>query len=112
MGGSSKGFGFFGSVEDSVLPRFLPIITEIRLSLRSLSSFFCFSFCNFAVSFAASFSDFSASFALLLSFKESLESLLLMCKLLLELEPLSNEGMPKLKTDDFFCEEPGTDCEG
>lgn len=31
-------------------------------------------------------------------------SLLSPCKLLLELEPLSNEGNPKLRTDDFFCD--------
>lgn len=34
-------------------------------------------------------------------------SLLSPCRLLLELEPLSNEGNPKLSTDDFFCEELG-----
>jgi hypothetical protein len=43
---------------------------------------------------------------------ESFESLLSPCKLLRELDPLSKEGIPRLNTDDFFCVEPGVDCEG
>lgn len=93
------------------LPRFLPIITEIRLSLRSLSSFFCFSFRIFAFSFANSFSDFSASLDLCLSVGDSFESVFSACKLLLELDPFNNEGSPRLNTEDFFCAEPGVDCE-
>lgn len=90
------------------MPRFLPIITEMRLSLRSLSSFFCFSFCSFAASLAASFSAFSTS---LTRFASDAESLLSPCKLLLELDPFNKEGIPKLNTDDFFCAEVGVDCE-
>jgi len=46
------------------------------------------------------------------SVEESFKSLLSPCKLLLELDPLSNEGMPRLNTDDFFCADTGVDCEG
>jgi hypothetical protein len=80
----------------------------MRLSLRSLSSFFCLSFCSFAVSFA----NRSASFVRLFSFEESFESLFSACKLLLELDPFNNEGSPRLNTDDFFCAEAGVECEG
>lgn len=74
-------------------PLFLPINTEILLSLRSLSSFLCFSL-----------SDEEAAvsrllFASLFSLSE--------CKLRLELEPFSNDGNPRLSTEDFLAE-PGT----
>ena len=75
------------------LPLFLPMSTDILLSLRSFWS--CF--------------DFSPSRDLRLSFV-SLPvpaSLLSPWRFLLELDPLSNEGKPKLSTDDFFCAEPG-----
>jgi hypothetical protein len=116
------GFGFLGSVDDRVykfqmaepnntisqgcltLPRFLPISTEILLSLLSLSSFLCLSFSNFSFSF-------SASLALWFSLTSLLESLLSACRLLLELDPLSNDGSPRLNTDDFFCANPGTEDE-
>ena len=74
------------------LPRFLPIRTEILLSLRSLSSFFDF----------FSSDDVAASrplFASLFSLSE--------CRLRLELEPFNNDGKPKLNTDDFLAD-PGT----
>ncbi len=70
-------------------PRFLPISTEILLSLRSLSSFFGFSL-----------SDDVAALSRLLFTSFSLSE----CRLRLELEPLSNEGRPKLNTEDFFAE--------
>lgn len=55
MGGRFTGdLGFRGSVDESVLPLFLPIKTEMRLSLLSLSSFFLFSFSIFAFSFSLS----------------------------------------------------------
>lgn len=65
--------------------------TDILLSLRSLSSFFL-------LSLSESF-EVDVSLALF----ESLFSLS-ECKLLLELEPLSNDGRPKLNTDDFLCD--------
>lgn len=83
-----------GSVEDRVFPRFLPIRTDILLSLRSLSSFFCLSFSAFA---SLSFS-FSASLAFCISLAASLESA---CKLLLEVDPFKRE-----RTEDFL---PGVD---
>lgn len=74
------------------LPRFLPMRTEILLSLRSLSSFLCFSFSeSFALSLPLFVSPFSLS----------------ECKLLRELEPFSNDGRPKLRTDDFLWVDPG-----
>lgn len=79
----------------------------MRLSLRSLSSLFCFSFCSLAASFAASRSAFSTS---LERFASEAESLLSPCKLLLELD-FNNEGIPKLNTEDFFCADAGVDCE-
>lgn len=69
--------------------------TEILLSLRSLSSFFDF----------FSSDDVAAALSLLL-FAASLFSLS-ECRLRLELEPFSNDGKPKLNTDDFFAD-PGT----
>ena len=69
------------------MPRFRPISTEILLSLRSFSSFFCFSL---------SVRRPLSSFAL----RESLFSLS-ECMLRRELEPLRSDGNPK--TDDFFC---------
>lgn len=69
--------------------------TEIRLSLRSLSSFF-----NFDLS------AFSFSFCLdrLASRSESLPVSLLSppWRLFLELEPLRREGIPRLNTEDFL----------
>lgn len=43
-GRATAGLAFFGSVEDSVLPLFLPINTDILLSLRSFRSCFAFAF--------------------------------------------------------------------
>jgi hypothetical protein len=83
--------------KELTLPRFL-IINDIRLSLRSLSSFFL-SFSTLALIFSASFS------ALILSFPLSLAS---ECKLRRD-DDLSKEGKPKLKTEDFFDAEPGTE---
>ena len=73
-------------------PRFLPMRTEILLSLRSLSSFFDF----------LSSDDVAASRPLLASLFSLSE-----CRLRLELEPFNNDGKPKLNTDDFF-DDPGT----
>lgn len=86
IGGIATGSDFFGWADDKVLPRLRPINTEILLSLRSFSSFFCFSLSVLRPS----------SFPL----RESLFSLS-ECKLLLELEPLRSDGNPN--TDDFFC---------
>lgn len=80
------------------LPRFLPINTEILLSLRSFSSFFDFS----------GLDEEELSLLELWCF-ESFFSLS-ECKLLLELEPFSNEGRPRLSTD-FLCTDPGTDAD-
>ena len=82
-------------VEDAATfstPRFLPMRTEILLSLRSLSSFFDF----------LSSDDVAASLPLLASLFSLSE-----CRLRLELEPFNNDGKPKLNTDDFFAD-PGT----
>lgn len=94
MGGKLTGdLGFRVSVEDSVLPLFLPMRTEMRLSLRSLSSFFDFSLSDFAFSFSLS----RAASLAFCSLEPSFES---PCKLRLEVD-LSNDGRPKLRTDDF-----------
>lgn len=69
-------------------PRFLPISTEIRLSLRSLSSFFGFSLSEEVAALSR------LPFASLFSLSE--------WRLRRELEPFSKDGKPKLKTDDFF----------
>ena len=70
-------------------------LTEIRLSLRSFSSFFNFDRSAFSFSFC---------FDRLASRSESLPVSLLSppWRLFLELEPLSKEGIPKLKTEDFL----------
>lgn len=78
-----------GGVRQRTFPRFLPISTEILLSLRSLSSFLGFSL-----------SDDVAALSRLLFTSFSLSE----WRLRLELEPLSSEGKPKLNTEDFFAE--------
>lgn len=77
-------------------PRFRPIKYDILLSLRSFSSFLGFSL---SLSLLRELS--LELFASLFSLSE--------CKLLLELEPLSKDGRPKLRTDDFLCADPGTE---
>ena len=69
--------------------------TEIRLSLRSFSSFFSFDFSAFSFSFC---------FDRLTSRSESLPVSLLSppWRLFLELEPLSRDGIPRLNTEDFL----------
>jgi hypothetical protein len=68
--------------------------TEIRLSLRSFSSFFNFDLSIFSFSFC---------FDRLASRSESLPvSLLSPWRLFLELEPLSRDGIPRLNTEDFL----------
>jgi len=68
--------------------------TEIRLSLRSFSSFFNFDLSAFSFSFC---------FDLLTSRSESFPVSLLSppWRLFLELEPLSKDGIPRLNTEDF-----------
>ena len=78
------------------LPRFLPISTEIRLSLLS------FSFSSLCRCFSASFAARASSFAVFASLFSLSE-----CRLLRELEPLSSDGKPN--TDDFLCAEFGVD---
>lgn len=51
IGGRLTGLAFLGSVDDNVFPRFLPMRTEMRLSLRSFSSFFNFDLSVFSFSF-------------------------------------------------------------
>ena len=80
------------------MPLFRPIRTEILLSLRSFSSLFWRSF-SFSASLCISFALFASLFWL----SE--------CKLRRELEPLSNDGRPKLRTDVFLCDELVTDGE-
>lgn len=94
IGGRLTGLAFLGSVDDNVFPRFLPMRTEMRLSLRSFSSFFNFDLSAFSFSFC---------FDLLKSRSESLPVSLLSppWRLFLELEPLSREGMPRLNMEDF-----------
>lgn len=77
--------------------------TEIRLSLRSFSSFFNFDLSAFSFSFC---------FDLLTSRSESLPVSLLSppWRLFLELEPLSRDGIPRLNTEDFLFV-PGVDKE-
>jgi hypothetical protein len=72
----------------------------MRLSLRSLSFFFCFS--SLLLLFSASF---AAAFAFCPSLSESFAS---EWRLLLELD-FNNDGKPKLSIDDFFCEVPGVE---
>lgn len=67
---------------------------DMRLSLLSFSSF---------LSFALSLSD---SFGLLLSISLIMGWLFSICKLFLELDPLSREGKPNDNIDDFLWE-PG-----
>jgi len=96
MGGILTGWGFFDSVEDIVWPRFRPINTEIRLSLRSFS---------FLV---LSLSDFPPSVSLPRRISLSLlGSSLPACKLRLELEPFKSE--PKLMMEDFLWALGGVD---
>lgn len=113
MGGILTGWGFFDSVEDIVWnkrirhqarlawseftwPRFRPIKTEIRLSLRS------FSFLVFSLS------DFPPSVSLPRRLSLSLlGSSLPACKLRLELEPFKSE--PKLMMEDFLWALGGVD---
>lgn len=82
-----------------------PISTEIRLSLRSLSSFL--------LSFSALSRDFSASLAarcasLCASLSERADSFSLSeCKLLRDADPRSRDGRPKLSIDFFALAEPG-----
>ena len=76
----------------------------MRLSLRSLSSFFDFSFSDLAFSFSLSR---AASFAFCSSFEASLESA---WRLRLELD-LSKDGRPRLRTEDFRLEEAGVETE-
>lgn len=83
------------SSQQLTLPLFLPMRTEILLSLLSLSSFLC-------RSFSASFATRASSFALFASLFSLSE-----CKLLLELEPFSNDNP---NTDDFRCVELGVVC--
>ena len=110
IGGRLTSLAFLGSVDDNVcntfrnipakyrgeptFPRFLPMRTEMRLSLRSFSSFFNFDLSAFSFSFC---------FDLLRSRSESLPVSLLSppWRLFLELEPLSKEGMPRLNMEDF-----------
>lgn len=114
MGGILTGCGFFDSVEDKVCkkkqsdgnfatmavgltwPRFRPINTEIRLSLRSLS-FLAFSLSDFPPSV-------SRPRRLSLSL---LGSSLPACRLRLELEPFKSE--PKLMIEDFLWAPEGVD---
>lgn len=89
---NAEGTSICSIYDKRTFPRFLPIRTEILLSLRSLSSFFDF----------FSSDDVAASrplFASLFSLSE--------CRLRLELEPFNNDGKPKLNTDDFRVD-PGT----
>lgn len=79
------------------LPRFL-IIKDIRLSLLSFSSFL-FSFSALTLAFSASLSDLALSLALSLASE---------CRLRRDVD-LSNEGIPRLSTEDFFEAELGTD---
>lgn len=69
--------------------------TEIRLSLRSFSSFFNFDLSVFSFSFC--FDRFASR-------SESLPVSLLSppWRLFLELEPLSSDGIPRLSTEDFL----------
>jgi hypothetical protein len=114
IGGKLTSLAFLGSADDNVckmwlefasrrleysstFPRFLPMRTEILLSLRSLSSFFDLDLSSFFSSFCFAFRS---------SRSESLPvSLLSAWKLFLELEPFNREGSPKLNTDDFRCAE-------
>ena len=113
MGGILTGWGFFDSVEDKVCnqqdqmtlsydcseltwPRFRPINTEIRLSLRSLS-FLVFSLSDFPPSVSR---PRRLSWSLL-------GSSLPACKLRLELEPFKSE--PKLMMEDFLWALGGVD---
>jgi hypothetical protein len=84
------------------LPRFLPPMrTEMRLSLRSLSSFF-FSFSAFSLTLSASFVSRRCSFSDLASLFSCSD-----CKLLRELEPRRMDGKPRLRTEDFLTAVPG-----
>lgn len=95
--GGVAGCCFFDSAEDSVLPRFRPISIDIRLSLRSLSSFLAFSF-----------SDFPPSVSRVRRLSLSLlGSSLPDCKLRLELEPFKSD--PRLIIEDFLCAPDGVD---
>lgn len=97
----------FAYLKRLTLPLFLFMITDIRLSLRSLSSFFWRSFSALCLSFSDSR---AASLALCASLASSLAaSLASECKLRLELD-LSKEGNPpRLSIEDFLCVAPGVE---
>lgn len=102
IGGSvvDVGLDFLGSVADErVLPRFRPINAEIRLSLRSLSSFFL-SFSAFSRAFSCSLMDFLFSRSLVLS---ALSECSALWRLLRELDPRSRLGNPRERTEAFLC---------
>ncbi len=112
------GFTFFGSVADKVFkkaylsiknqtfvtkklgtfPRRLPIRTDIRLSLRSLSSFFTFSLSPSSRPFERSLSRADAAF-------------LSACRLFLDDELFKMDGRPSESMEDLRCDPPGVDRE-